>query len=243
VEDSYLRTSGDTLIFLMDMMDMGHYEEGDMAILPAPVGMTWTALMFDTIIVEMGTTTEVSLDIEGEVLGIETCTVPIGTFDDTYHIVHHMALEVSMPETTVTGEMDREYWAAEDIGPLKFFNLPVTSFGDPEPGELQELADYSVTAVEPEDILLIPVSFAAAPPYPNPFNPTTTIQFDLPIRSAVTITVADLRGSTVDLIRPGALNPGRYRYMFDGSHLSSGVYLVRIQTGQFESIQKMVLMK
>jgi hypothetical protein len=224
-------------------MDLGTWVEADMAILPAPVGMTWVALDLDTFYIVMQETIWVDAYATGEILDFGSVTVPAGAFTDAYLIEDYTEIEITVMDTTVTAELNLEWWMARDVGPVLFHEEPLEIPGGFEPGYIEELTDYSVTAVKPETGSQIPVSFSIAPPYPNPFNPTTNIQFDLPVCSAVAITIFDVRGNKVDFVEPGALDPGRYRYTFDGSDLTSGVYLVRIQTDPFESIQKVILIK
>ncbi|MBI3765096.1 MAG: T9SS type A sorting domain-containing protein [Ignavibacteriales bacterium] len=82
--------------------------------------------------------------------------------------------------------------------------------------------------------------------YPNPFNPTTRIQFELPAANAVTLKVYDLLGQEVATLMEGApLTEGKHDVVFDGQGLSSGVYLYRIFTTdkKAESTGKMLLLK
>src|SRR5690606_14666718 len=76
-----------------------------------------------------------------------------------------------------------------------------------------------------ENIGGLPISFALHPNYPNPFNPTTTISFDLPRSGEVRLAIYDLLGRRVMLLRDGPMAAGRYRESFDFSELASGVYL------------------
>jgi len=81
--------------------------------------------------------------------------------------------------------------------------------------------------------------------YPNPFNPTTTIEFGLPRAGTINLKIYDITGretaSVIDNIHLGA---GTYKYSFDGSTLSSGVYFYRlIADGLTISSKKMVIIK
>jgi hypothetical protein len=79
--------------------------------------------------------------------------------------------------------------------------------------------------------------------YPNPFNPTTTIRFDLPQASQVTLKVFNTLGEEVATIASDRLSAGSYSYKWDASNLASGVYVYRLQAGDYVEIKKMVLMK
>jgi hypothetical protein len=79
--------------------------------------------------------------------------------------------------------------------------------------------------------------------FPNPFNPFTTICYALPKFSHVKITVYNAIGELVKELVNEDKNTGTYAVMFDGSKLASGLYIYRIETGDFISTKKMVLVK
>jgi hypothetical protein len=73
--------------------------------------------------------------------------------------------------------------------------------------------------------------------YPNPFNASTTVVFDLAVHSTVLVKILDLRGSVVAVLADGPLGPGRHREYWDGTDkfgnpAPSGVYLVTVRTGE-----------
>jgi hypothetical protein len=89
-----------------------------------------------------------------------------------------------------------------------------------------------------------PNTFVLYGNYPNPFNPSTTIYFDLPKASLVTLKVFNTLGEEVATVVNGAtLREGRHSYVFDGSRLSSGVYFYTLNAGHQTATQKMMLMK
>ncbi|MBU1880842.1 T9SS type A sorting domain-containing protein [bacterium] len=79
--------------------------------------------------------------------------------------------------------------------------------------------------------------------YPNPFNPTTVIRFQIPVSSLVSLTVYDISGREIAELMGGHREAGNYEVVFDGSNLSTGIYFYRIQTGEHSTTRKMVLMK
>jgi hypothetical protein len=79
--------------------------------------------------------------------------------------------------------------------------------------------------------------------YPNPFNPSTTISYQLPIQSHVTLKVFDVLGREVATLVNRIEEAGYESVNFDASKLSSGIYFYRIQTGLFMQTNKMLLMK
>ena len=79
--------------------------------------------------------------------------------------------------------------------------------------------------------------------YPNPFNPTTQIAYQIPKSSHVSLVVYNSLGQEVaDLVNKEQPS-GKYSVQFDAANLPSGVYFYRIQTGNFVSVKKMLLMK
>ncbi|MDP2364262.1 MAG: FG-GAP-like repeat-containing protein, partial [Ignavibacteria bacterium] len=91
---------------------------------------------------------------------------------------------------------------------------------------------------------LLPIEYLLYQNYPNPFNPNTTILFALPQQSNVSLKIFNILGELmVELVNDQLYEEGYHEIMFDGSLLSSGVYIYRIQAGEFSDIKKMLLLK
>lgn len=91
---------------------------------------------------------------------------------------------------------------------------------------------------------LLPVKFSLNGNYPNPFNPTTKISFDLPNSTNISLTVYNLLGQKVkNLITNVNYEAGRYEVSFDASGYSTGVYLYKLTTPEFTAVKKMILSK
>ena len=91
-----------------------------------------------------------------------------------------------------------------------------------------------------------PTSFALYPAYPNPFNPTTTLHFDIPeldIIKKTYLSVFDVRGREVDLLINEIKSPGSYKLKWNGENFSSGVYFVNMRIGNHVKTQKIILLK
>ena len=86
-------------------------------------------------------------------------------------------------------------------------------------------------------------SFSLANNYPNPFNPSTKITYSIPERSNVSLKVFDILGSEVLELLKGEIEAGTYDITFNAANLPSGVYLYRIQAGDFVQTKKMMLIK
>jgi len=79
--------------------------------------------------------------------------------------------------------------------------------------------------------------------YPNPFNPTTSIVLDLVEKGFVSLKVYNLMGQEVAAVVNCTMDQGRHVVSFDASHLSSGIYLYRLNVNGFVAEKKMLLMK
>ena len=95
---------------------------------------------------------------------------------------------------------------------------------------------------------VIPVKFAIHQNYPNPFNPITTLRYDLPEQTHVNITVYDMLGRKVMTILNEQQDPGYKSLIWDatnnyGKSVSAGIYLYRVQAGEYMQTKKMVLLK
>lgn len=101
----------------------------------------------------------------------------------------------------------------------------------------------NITSVEDPADTGLPQTFALQQNYPNPFNPTTTIQYQLPEASTVQITVYDMLGRRVALLMNNEQAAGIHSISFDASALASGMYLYRLQAGEFVQTRKMMLIK
>jgi hypothetical protein len=108
------------------------------------------------------------------------------------------------------------------------------------------VGESDVSVDEPADNF--PREFVLYSNYPNPFNPTTTLQYDLPEDAHVSIMIFDLMGREIRTLINKQQSAGIKSIMWDGTNdlgqpLSAGMYLYRISAGDFHSVKKMVLLK
>ena len=89
----------------------------------------------------------------------------------------------------------------------------------------------------------LPKIFSLEQNYPNPFNPSTTITYQLPKDGMIRLSVFDLLGREVAVLKNGPEQSGRHRVTWDASRSASGIYFARLTTGQNTAVQKMVVMK
>lgn len=129
------------------------------------------------------------------------------------------------------------------------------AFGDDNIGSVRVLKEYATQAKafylnysglvtgNHEFTNVVPDEFVLHPNYPNPFNPTTTISFDLPQKSDVHLAVYDILGREVAILIDREMYAGNHRIEFNAAELSSGVYVYMLRAGDIIRTNKMILMK
>jgi type IV secretory pathway protease TraF len=94
----------------------------------------------------------------------------------------------------------------------------------------------------------VPAEFALEQNYPNPFNPETSVKYQLPVRTNVSLRIYNALGQEVRTLVNGLQDAGFYTAQWDGKdnegrRLSTGIYLVRLEAGDFTMIRKMAMVK
>ncbi len=140
--------------------------------------------------------------------------------------------------------------------PLVLAKGDVFEFGfQPEPlTDENMMRDYIIKAVgryQPDYSVfsrLLPKKFELYNNYPNPFNPTTTISYDLPVATHVSVEIYNVLGQVVTCLIDENQSAGHYQVIWDskdgnGDAVASGMYFYRIKTDQFVNSKKMILLK
>ena len=89
----------------------------------------------------------------------------------------------------------------------------------------------------------MPVAYTISDAYPNPFNPTTSIDIALDTDANVSVKVFNIMGQLVDVISEGNLTAGSHSVVWDASQISSGVYFINTEIGSEVNVQKIMLVK
>ena len=106
-----------------------------------------------------------------------------------------------------------------------------------------QLTVYGAGVVSQENGSRLSGEFRLASPRPNPFNPRTAVEFSLQVKVQVKITVFDVMGREVEEVSLGMMEAGNHNYIFNGEGLASGIYIIRLEAGDFRAAAKTVLLK
>jgi len=114
-------------------------------------------------------------------------------------------------------------------------------------GNLKAKADgqsrFLITTFQKDSASALPQYIKLNQNYPNPFNPSTIIRFELPNQSNVRLEVYDMTGRMVAILAEGQLPAGVHHVNFDGTNLSSGIYLYRLEASGIQLTKKLTLIK
>lgn len=145
---------------------------------------------------------------------------------------------LGQPSDPVINPRDPAQWAFKKTGTddaHMLFATPLTP---------AQMANLSTAVVGLERSPDVPEGFGLLANYPNPFNPTTTVSFELPADMRVTLEVFDLEGQRVAvLVDDEALQAGRHHVAYEAREVASGTYLVRLASGAYVTTRAMTLVK
>jgi hypothetical protein len=147
-----------------------------------------------------------------------------------HHYIGYAHTAVSYPAT----DADSFSWTKSTAGDGGITVWEAANYGEPFPGE--EAIPTGAGSYQPSAFSLLAV-------HPNPFNPTTGISYELRAASYTSLKVYDISGRLVATLVDGWKEAGTHEVTFDGSGLASGLYMVRMQAGEFSAMKKMMLVK
>ena len=174
-------------------------------------------------------------------------------YDSTYHLL----LDITNPEeyaidldncqfidSTLIRDVDYYYYiTAYDDGSVDELGRPLSSSKyytlTSIPAQLKDTSETSIHS-DPNDV---PLHFALKGNYPNPFNPLTTILFDLQKSGKTTMDIFNINGKKIETLINENMSSGSYQVIWDANPYPSGVYIVRLQSKEYIAYQKMMLLK
>ena len=171
---------------------------------------------------------------------------PTGIFDARYssgrlaeNLSSEQIIQISSDSYPITIRAEGLNIAVRDIINGELLNEELKN------GEEIRITNNKITSIEVSGKIIggLPISYELYQNYPNPFNPTTTIKFAVPKESQVDLSIYNILGELVSTLVNEELKPGYYEYEFNAPSLSSGVYIYRINTGDFVQSKKMVILK
>jgi len=81
------------------------------------------------------------------------------------------------------------------------------------------------------------------PAYPNPFNPSTMISFDVPELQNISVQIFNITGQLIETLINGNIESGKHEVIWDAGNLPSGIYFVQLKSGEKTITQKLTLLK
>jgi len=108
---------------------------------------------------------------------------------------------------------------------------------------LRDYLDTVDVTVGVNDISNTPYEFRLDNNYPNPFNPSTNIQYSVASTSKVTLKIYDVLGNEIQTLVDDVKSPGQYTVKFNAQNLASGIYFYQINAGNFTATKKLMLLK
>ena len=133
------------------------------------------------------------------------------------------------------------------IGDIPIFKLYLDSTGEMINLKVNNITppweNLSVNTIQLAEQLQIPNTFEISYPYPNPFNPSTSIEFGLPLSSEVVIKAYDIMGRKVETILNKKLNQGYHQVNWNPTELSTGIYFINIKSGENDFTYKVMFIK
>jgi hypothetical protein len=130
--------------------------------------------------------------------------------------------------------------------------LTISDNAGADTGTLNEwclkLTYSSTVGIEDGEGQNVPLRYALHPNYPNPFNPMTTIEFELPMPGKTTLSIYDLQGRLVKVLKNEHMAAAVHSVRWDGTNsrgarVASGSYYLRMQAEDYDAVHKMMLLK
>ena len=161
---------------------------------------------------------------------------------DGYQSVDEVRVTGSRGELVETGRTNqggRNASGGRDSGGEEPVVVVVDGYQSVDQGEAQS----SEATIEEKEAEALPSQATLHGNYPNPFNPTTTIRFELTDAQPVRLAVYNALGQLVEVLMDSQLGAGQHEVRFDAMNLASGLYLARLVTPGGVSVQRMMLAK
>ncbi|MFQ6008067.1 MAG: choice-of-anchor V domain-containing protein [Candidatus Zixiibacteriota bacterium] len=186
----------------------------------------------------------------GQIIVTDAARTQLNTSGGRQYITH-------TSQGTDDGTPDSTSWSFQwvapdpDVGQVTFYMAGLAAnSGNGANGDSTYTTTHVMAATDVAEVITpqLPERFSLSQNYPNPFNPMTTIEFYLPHRTHVKLSVFNMLGQRIRDLYKGIKSAGSYAAYWDGtdSHgnpVASGVYYYRLETDNFTESKKMILLK
>ncbi len=188
-----------------------------------------------------GTTT-----VSGDAWG--TINLPTGSFSNSLRVKYNITTSDSsnpgIPFITVTNVTSYVWFVPGRKFPVfeiiySTISINGTQFGSSKSVNYNNGSTIGITNISSE----IPSGYTLSQNYPNPFNPSTNLEFGITKSDLVTLKIYNSLGKEIETLVNSVLSPGTYKYSFNASGLTSGVYFYTLKTGEFSETKRMFLVK
>ena len=140
------------------------------------------------------------------------------------------------------------YCEKDDIPTFKIYSMNTNQFINIESDYISGFLPNSIVHVKNIDSkenpsVAIPNTLSIASVYPNPFNPSTTINFSIKNFTDLNINIYNIKGNLIENLFSGFKSSGNHSINWDASHVPSGIYFVKMNTASFSQTRKITLAK
>ena len=244
---TYLEVTENRLTFLgsgTDFLGTTTIEtDNDFAPLPITYETEWMITSFDTLVSDPSFTIVAVETVLARIDGWGMASVPAGTFEslrlhtDWTEYIHTIVDNVIVLTTTTVGSDFS--WLSKTSIEMADFNFEAPNYTEAD--DLTLLMDIGASYIAEQPT--ITNHFSLKQNYPNPFNPKTTINYELPMTSDVELSIYNLRGQKVVTLVSAYQPAGFYEFEWNAEGMASGVYLYKLQAGNFSDMKKMILLR
>jgi hypothetical protein len=232
-----------------------NFAEEEVVELPLTYGDSWTSTSIDTFEFLPGFGTITISNTESSIDGYGTVKLKAGDFD----CLRLKDLNEEIDQTLVSGQVisaDTTYYIAYSwVGKESFLLAEIESTGGEENPDFTEAEFVQVTTsldaastLVQDDLAIMPKDLILYSNYPNPFNPSTTIRFDIPQTGNVNLAIYDINGRLISTLIDGDMAAGSHQVTWNGRDVSgksvaSGIYIYRLQQNDKLMSRKLTLLR
>ena len=187
-----------------------------------------------------------STTVSGDAWG--TINLPVGSFSNSLRVKYIISIRDSsnpgIPFVTETNTTSYVWFVPGRKFPVfeivySTISINGTQFGNNKTVNYNDGSTIGVSNISNE----VPEGYSLSQNYPNPFNPITNLEFGISNSEYVSLKVYDMLGKEISTLVNQKLSPGTYRYYFDASGITSGIYFYTLKAGNYIETKRMNLIK